>query len=212
MDYEQRTPNTASKIIFLLSFILVIMDLREIYYSYTTLLKTSQTYDTNVFETCIKYHLLGQMLFTGFATFAGISACLMSLGLIVSYDFFSIKCLDTFLYWNYIVFGPYLFAVCILGYTYFNEVLFVCDYDYLKTMHQSFNYSTLFALMLCFFISFLITFSFAIVSAYFRFNQSIRFRPGGIHLLGTLFWKYVRGQDRVVDTDNDQEQNNNYIN
>jgi hypothetical protein len=195
-------PNSALKLIFCLSLILVIMDIVEIYFSYMSMLKAIKLFDRQIFEQCFKYHFLTQIFFTFFATFAGLSACLMSLGLLISYNFFSSKCLDTFFNWNYIIFGPYLFSSSLLGYIYFSEIAFICDVDNKK--HMDFNYSTLFALILCFIISFTITFSYSIIWAYYKFTQSIRYSNDGSRFLGRIFWNHVlsRSLDRNHHYDN----------
>ena len=200
-------PNSALKLIFSLSFILVIMDIIEIYFSYMSMIKALKIFDLEFFEVCLKYHFITQIFFTFFATFAGLSACLMSLGLIVHYNFFSTKCLDTFFYWNYIIFGPYLFSSTSLGYIYFSEISITCNMN--NNNQMNFNYSTLFALILCFTISFTITFFFSIIWAHYKFTESIRFGNDGNRFIGRLFWNQVFSRRQNTNTIIDDNTINN---
>jgi hypothetical protein len=181
--------NRALKLIFVLSFILVLMDIGEVYLSYSEMTKAIRLYDTYTFKNCLQYHYITQMFFTSFATFAGLSACIMSFGLLIDYQFFSNKCIDTFFRWNYMIFGPYMFAVCMMGYYNFSDIVYVCDMKDRQKMYM--NYSTLFALILCFVISFIITFAAAVIWGYYKFVQSIRYGPEGYRVVGRLFWNYI---------------------
>lgn len=202
---EGDTSRMALKIVLILSILLVTMDLFEIYYSFVHMKSSSNKLNTHVFEGCVKYHILSQIFFTVFATFAGLSACLMSLGLLIDYDFFSFKVIDTFLYWNYIIFGPYLLATCMLGYFNFKRVVFNCDPHNLDARYI--NFSTLMALFICLFLSLIITFAFTIIQNFKILIQSIRFRPDGNRVLGRLFWDYVlnRGGENNGNLRNDEE-------
>ena len=155
MDQNLDTSRIALKLVLILSTLLVSMDIFEIYYAFQQMSIIAHKIDYYTFENCVKYHIITQITFTGFATFAGISAFFMSLGLIIDYNFFSDKVIDTFLYWNYIVFGPYLLTSCILGFCYFKYVAYICDSRDMSQFYISF--STLMALIICFFLSFAIT-------------------------------------------------------
>jgi hypothetical protein len=149
------TSRVALKIVFILSLLLVTMDIFELYFAYLHLRKQAFNVDLETFENCIKYHVISQMFFTMFATFAGISACIMSLGLLINYEFFAVKVSDSFLNFNYLTFGPYLFACSLLGFYYFNDVSFNCDPKDVSKKYL--NFSTLIALIVCFLLSFIIT-------------------------------------------------------
>ena len=148
MEDSRESSGFALRLVFVLSLILVTMDIFEIYFGYATLKELSVKFKPLVFEECVKYHILSQMLFTFFATSAGISALLMSLGLLVDYDFFSYKVADTFLYYNYMIFGPYLFAACVLGFNNFGAIVYNCE-SLEQTHMKTLNFSTLLALMFC---------------------------------------------------------------
>ena len=189
MDDGVDNSRLALKIVLVLSLLLVSMDFLEIYFSFEHLKDASIKFDPVIFENCIKYHLLSQIVFTSFATFAGLSAFFMSFGLLINYEFFSMKMLDTFLYWNYIIFGPYLLAACILGYINFSEIAFNCDR---RDISQKYiNFSTVMALVICFFLSIIITMMYSFLCGAQKMILSITFREGGWKWLGRRFWKYV---------------------
>lgn len=195
MEENQETSRVALKIVFILSLLLVSMDIFEFYFEYIRLKEMSVKFDAWLFEECIKYHALSQMFFTFFATFAGISATFMSMGLLINYEFFSYKVIDTFLYYNYLIFGPYLLAACTLGFINYEEVLYNCDSRQL-TGKKVLNFSTLLALVVCTGISLVLTFGYAIFYGCRKMINSIRFLPDGNYYLGRVFWKYVLGRNR----------------
>lgn len=189
MDDNIETSRVALKIVFILSLLLVTMDFFEIYFSWAHLVETSKTLDIDIFERCVKYHIISQLFFTMFATFAGLSACLMSLGLIINYEVISMKFIDVFLYWNYLIFGPYLLGICILGFFYINNVAYNCDVnDYNK---RYLNLSTILAIIVCFIMSLVITIGYSVFLALYKMLNSVRFTNNGNRLIGRLFWRYV---------------------
>ena len=194
MEPNIDTSRIALKLVLILSTLLVAMDIFEIYYAFQQMNNIAKKIEYYAFENCVKYHIITQITFTGFATFAGISAFFMSLGLIIDYNFFSEKVIDTFLYWNYLVFGPYLLTSCILGFCYFNYVSYICDSRDMRISYISF--STLMALLICFFLSFAITCGYSIVQVAYKLLHSIRFHPRGNRFLGRCFWRYVLSRDR----------------
>jgi len=207
MEPNIDTSRIALKLVLILSTLLVGMDIFEIYYAFQQMNLIAGKIDSYIFENCVKYHIITQITFTGFATFAGISAFFMSLGLIINYNFFSEKVIDTFLYWNYLVFGPYLLASCVLGFCYFNYVSYVCDSSDMSTSYISF--STLMALIICFFLSFAITCGYSIIQVGYKLLHSIRFNQRGSRFLGRCFWRYVLSRDRENPRELEQANNNN---
>jgi len=197
MDDNQEESRIALKIVFILSLLLVSMDILEIYFAYGQLKQTSTSIDQIVFESCVKYHILSQIFFTFFATLAGISACIMSLGLLINFEFFAVKVMDSFLHFNYLIFGPYLFGSCVLGYYYFNQVAFTCVNTNINKKYL--NFSTVLALFICVLFSFVVTLGYSIFWSVRKFIYSIRFRAEGNYVLGRIFWRYVfnRSNDSI---------------
>jgi len=201
MDDGLDNSRVALKIVLVLSLLLVLMDFMEIYFSFLHLKEASLKFEFYVFENCIKFHILSQIVFTAFATFAGMSALIMSLGLLINYQYFSTKLIDTFMYWNYLIFGPYLLTACIIGYVNFGMVAFNCDP---KDINQKYiNFSTLLALVICFLLSIIITMLYSFLFAARKMLLSITFREGGWKLIGRLFWKYVFTRTNRPNLDRD---------
>ncbi len=184
MDDHEETTRTALKIVLMLSIILVCMDVLEVYFSFLNLGKAMRILEYNLFEECYKYHILSQMVFTVFATFSGISAFLMSLGLLINYELFITKFIDTFMYLNYMIFGPFLFGLSMLGCLYFSEVVYSCQKG--NTDSKYMNMSTLFSMCICAIISIIITFGFSIFYSMNYMMLSINGR--GNRLIKKLFW------------------------
>jgi len=193
-DDNQNSSIIALKIIMILSLVLVGMDLLEVYFSYISLKAFSLEFNLLIFEECIKYHMFTQIVFTIFATMAGLSAFTMSAGLLISQNFFAKKALESFVNFNYNIFGPYLLAMSILGFTYYQKVLYNCSREDFSV--KSLNYSTLLSLIICFIFSFLITFVYSFFEGYYVMLGSIRFNRNGYNFLGKLFWRYVFNRRR----------------
>lgn len=193
-DDNQNSSIIALKIIMALSLILVGMDLLEVYFSYISLKAFSREFNHEIFEECIKYHMFTQIVFTVFATMAGISAFIMSAGLLISHDFFATKALDSFVNFNFNIFGPYLLTMSIFGFTYYDKILYNCSREDFNIKHI--NFSTLLALAICFFISFFITFVFSFIEGYRVLLRSIRFSNNGYRFIGKFFWRYVFNRRR----------------
>lgn len=203
---QEDTSRTTLKIVLILSLLLVTMDIYEFYFTYDRLIDLSVKFEPKVYEDCVKYHLLSQMFFTMFATFSGISATIMSFGLLINYDFFTFKFIETFLYFNYLIFGPYLLACCCLGFYNFSIVAFDCDIrDHSK---KYLNFSTLLALIICCLLSFFLTIGVSSYRGYINMLNSIRFRPNGSYIVGRLFWRYIFNRARESIRINEGMENN----
>lgn len=197
------------KMIFLLSFILLLLDLFEFCTTFTSISHYNQIYSIEIFNECIKYQSISQLLFALFGSFAAMSACILSLGLICSFDFFINKLLECFLYYNYIIFGPFLLGTCFLGGYYFKQAAYVCDEHQIKHLHFTMAFSLFFSFIIS--VSITIIYSMVITSA-FLYN-SIRFEGDGSVIIGKLFWYFIR--NRVRSTFNNEiidNQNNRLIN
>jgi hypothetical protein len=199
MDDNIETSRIALKIVLFLSTILVAMDILEVYFAFLNLKKASGLFDLHTFEECLKYHILSQIFFTLFATFSGVSALLMSLGLLVNYEIFIHKALDTFMYMNYMIFGPYLLGACLLGFFYFEEVVYNCSK--LDFNDKFLNLSTLFALCICFVISLVISVGYSILSSIHFLLKSVNNNEDGSRWLRRLFWWSVfTRRNQILDS------------
>ena len=189
MDDSEDSSRTALKIVFVFSLLLIFMDIYELYFSYYSLIDYAESFLPEVFEQCVKYHIITQMFFTVFAAFAGISACIMSFFMLFNYLFFINKLIETFMFYNFYAFGRILLGLSTFGFIYFDKVCHICDNDdYTK---QYINFVTVLCLVITFLVSLLITVWYSAVGAFDLFNNSIRFTSDGNYIIGTLFWKIV---------------------
>lgn len=196
----------AIKVVMIISLVLISMDILEVYFSFANLKIASEKFGLDIFENCIKYHIISQMVFTLFATFAGISAFIFSLFLLLDSELFITKMYKSFLHWNHLIFGPYLLTVSVLGFVYFNQICYNCDPNDLSRKYI--NVSTIMSLAICFLVSSLISITFSFCYATRKILLSIRFRPGGWRFLGRYFWNYIRNHNNDNNNNNNNQVNN----
>ncbi len=141
------------------------------------------------FQTFIMWDILTRITISFFSIASGISAFTLALLLLIDIDYFLDKLLSTFLYFNYIIFGPVLLTFCILGFTYCNKVL----YTLTNTKHpiRIVSFSTLFSLICGLLISTIITLSVAVFKAVNTFVDSTTRKPDGNSLIRKAFWWIV---------------------
>lgn len=183
----------AIKVVIIICIVLIMMDILELEMCLGNLKIASQKFDLEIFEKCIKYHIICQMVFTLFALFTGISALMLSFCLLFESQFLISKMYRPFLHWNHLIFGPYLLTASVLGFVYFRETCFNCDPKDLS--RQYVNLSSVMSLVICFVISAIISVIFSFCHAVRKIMLSIRFRPGGWKFLGRYFWSYVRSNN-----------------
>ena len=74
--------NFTLKIIFIISLILVILDIMQVFIILDFIVKGYQKFSLEIFEECIKYQKIEDIFFTMFGVFTGMSATLLSYGLL----------------------------------------------------------------------------------------------------------------------------------
>ena len=200
MDYDDSNSRLSLKLVVILSVFLVSMDFLEIYYSFNQLKEDKIRLNESIFENCIQFNILSQIVFTFFASLAGISAFFLGMGLLFDSDLFVRKLSRLYLYFNYIAFGPYLFAATVFGMMYFEKIVFTCDSS---LINRYLNISNLMSLVVCFILSSIITLGYSFFFSINFIYLSIRFKQGGFKPLGKIFWQYVSSRTT---------QNNNQIN
>ena len=187
---ESNSSMSALKIIFILSISLVLMDVVEAYFTFTSLVESSKKLSAETFQACIKYQSFAEIFFAFFGSLAGISVTILTLGIIINLQYFFDKILDTFFYFNYCVFGPYLLTSTLLGFYYYDNIAYVCDSHDIKTKYL--NVTIIFCLFFAFFMSMFITLGTSAVNITNTVIKSVRFEEGGNYLIGKLFWRFIR--------------------
>ena len=191
--------------ILIISLILIGMDLLSLYYSYDYILRASQRYPFEIFETCIKYQSITEIYFTLFALMAAVSAAFMATGITIGYDLFFDKFLVTFLNFNYYVFGLLLLGSSIIGLFNFRKVCYDCIEK--NPQMTEFNLSTMICLILIAVIGGIVTFIFSSVDAFEYVCDSIKFNKDGNLIIGKIFWKYVLSRNNERQNINNHERN-----
>ena len=192
VDAQDNSEKISAFFVLIISLTLIFMDLLSFYYSYDYLLYASKKYSFEKFNQCIKYQSISEIYFTLFAFMAAISACLMSIGIILGYDLFFEKFLVTFLNFNYYVFGLLLLSSSVLGIINYDKICYDCIRK--NPNNKEFNLSTLICLILIGSIGGIITFVFSSMSSFDYVCNCIRFSKDGNYYLGKAFWKYVLGR------------------
>lgn len=212
-ENEDRGQNITLVLLLLISFILLFVDSLELYG-----LIQNWEFGTSVispiFESCIKWELYNKSIFSIFSFLGAVSAFMLTLFLLINSTYFAENILATFLYFNYVVFGPYMLGFCILGFINWNNVVYQCDRQSFN--NKLFSISNFFSLIACFILSLMVT---LLVSVYKTINiyvDSILRKPKGSFILRKLFWwtifrnrepvEFVR---RTVNNNNNNEERGN---
>ena len=123
------------------------------------------------------------------------------------------KIKQTFIYFNYLFFGPFLFGVVILGMNYGNEITFI--YDEKKKVNISLDYINIMIIFIYIFVSFTIGIIGPLYYTFTYFSDSIKFKRYGNYLLGKIFWYFIcknpSGIRIIIDNNNRENQNNQEI-
>jgi hypothetical protein len=184
--------------IHVLIFISAIFLLVDIYEFYRIVIewRTALKLTPLVFEKCYEYPLLSKTLFSCFSTAASVSALLLTIFMTMNFNYFIEKIASTYLYFNFLIFGPYMLAFSILGLYYYDKVFYMCDKE-LKDKY--FASEMVFNLTGCMGFSIIVTLCVTIYDMAIMYVNSILRKAEGSKLLSGLFWWVVRrSMDRII--------------
>lgn len=200
--------NLTLKVIFLISLILVILDSIQVYYIFDSIIEGYNKFPLVIFNECIKFQKIGDLFFSFFGVFSGLSATILSFGLVINIDTFTNKFFDTFVYYNYIIFGPYLLACCFLCFSFFKDVAFTCSSrDYKE---RFVNFSTVICVIFSLSLSIIVTIVGSVIYSVKSFIESISSDRNGNYILGRMFWSYIfRYHGNNINNGNHINGNNN---
>ncbi len=196
-------------LLLIISSILLLVDLIELYrvilnWQYGLQLSPYQ------FETCIRWDLYTKTTFSVFSILGAISSFSLVACLLIDQNIFTEKILTSFLYFNYLIFGPYMLGFCIIGISNWNNVVKTCDRQNYKNM--VFSPGNMLSLIGCFVLSLMVTFMVVSYNTTIVYMDSIRKRPGGSNILRKLFWWCVFKNREPVEfiriTQGDNNNNN----
>jgi len=194
MQSDCSISNNFSLYLFLIiSLILVSVDILGIYHIVLTW-KASINASTVVFETCLKWQLISKTCFAVFSSLAAISSLVLCGFLIINMEFFTDKMLNTFLYYNYLIFGPYMLGFCILGLIFWNETSYVCSKHNIN--YKFFSTSNAFSLVFSLVVSIIITIGVAVYKAINLFIDSMLQKPDGYDFIRKwVLWIALRSSN-----------------
>jgi hypothetical protein len=208
---EANTSDFTSYILLCVSGLLVFIDSLELAHIISNWQYTS-LFILPMFDKCIKYELISKTIFALFSLVSALSAFFLSFFLLFFQSFFLQKFLDTFLFVNYIIFGPLMLILSLLGMHYWDEVAYVCEKNNLK--NKEISASNTMTIAGCFLISFILT---LLVEFFTSFNfllDSIMKREYGSPIIGKFFWKVVTlrtNRDRIRAYNRNVGPNNNAL-
>jgi hypothetical protein len=195
-ENDERGQNFTLILLLLLSFILVFVDSLELI-QLTVSWEIGVGIISPVFDSCIKWELYTKTVFCIFSFLAAISSFILTLFLLINSAWFADKILSTFLYFNYLIFGPYMLGFCFIGFLNWNNVVFTCDRQ--NYNNKILSASNVFSLVGCFIISLSITCMVSIYKTVTLYFDSILRRSQGSVVLRKLFWWVVFRNREPVD-------------
>ncbi len=181
MENENPSQNSSLSICLLplISSILVLVQLLDLY----TIMCTWK--DLNLQQEEI-YVLCVRSVFSFFSLCSGVSALILTFFMNFNFEWFVRKILSSYIYFNYIVFGPYLLGFCLLGWYYYEITFFHRDN---QNNNVVFSFVNIFSIFFASILSLFITFSQLAYNIIFTYLSSIVNKPGGNKILREAFWR-----------------------
>lgn len=201
--------NSNKRIIILLLVMSSIVFMLNLFQFYTTISKwqTFHSIPTKIKETCYLYDISFKSIKATLSLIIGISILIFSISISIDAEWFFEKIISSFLYVNYIIFGPYSLVLCILGMFYYKKVLYCCDKD--NNWERYFSLYNTFTLGMLFVFSLINSCLVSVFLAWNMVTKSVSGKHGGNFIIKTLFWKVVFKNKNPLDYL--QEANNNQI-
>jgi hypothetical protein len=175
-------------VLLFISAMFLFVDIFE-FYRIITQWKEALKINPITFEKCYEYPLLVNTLFSFFSTAASVSALSLTIFMTVNFSYFIEKIASTFLYFNFLIFGPYMLAFSVIGLYYYDKVFYTCDKD-LNGLH--FNTEMVFNLSGCMGFSIIVTLCVAIYECAVLYINSILRKAEGSKMLSNMFWWVVQ--------------------
>ena len=184
--------NICVKLGFITIMIFLLFNIYQIYNSIWLIHKQYQEMDIQLFRKIYLY----KGFFDIYKEFHFLVLCLDIIILMISSFEWNYRigllfenCTDTFIYFNYLFYGPFLFGVVILCMKYGNEITFI--YDIKTQKNVALDYENIFIIFIYIFISFTIAIIGPIFYSFNYLNNSIKFKRYGNYLIGKIFWYFA---------------------
>jgi len=184
-DFNDGPDKTTILFVLISALSLVLLDIFSLLSSYDDLTYYLSRTDS-YYKQCSESMVISEIIFTFFATMVGISATILSIGFLINTDYFLEKFLNSFVYFNYFIFGPFLLCASIYGFINFNKIGYTCEVD---QRNVSLNVSMLICLIFICTLGSIITVGFSTFNIFEYFQDSIKFTSDSDYILGKTFWK-----------------------
>jgi hypothetical protein len=200
---ENTSNDVSLYLLMTVALFLVTIDLLEI----TNLFRAwnySIVLSDDIFVDCFQWDLIIKTVFSCFSLLAALSSFVLTGILILNSQYIIAKFLTTYLYFNYIIFGPYMFTFCLLAMCNWEKVAFTCDKE---TMEKSPSTSNIVSIVGCFCFSAFLIIIVILYKALNTYMDSISDHPNGSTLLKKVFWKTVLGYNHYINNTGRQSTN-----
>lgn len=211
MEEDERNEQFTLFLLLIICFFLVIVDLLEmndIIHSWNY----GVTIIGETYESCIKWELYTKTAYGLFSLLGATSAFILTAFILVDRYWFLKRVMHSFLWFNYLIFGPYMLGFCLIGFYNWNNVVYSCDKSNYKV--KNITLGNVFSLIGCFFISLSVSLLVGISNTIILYIYSILRKPRGNIIIRKLFWWFVfKNNDPITFIRNtvSQEGNNNNV-
>ena len=185
-------------VILLIATLILSYNVYNLFYIVNLIKKAYITLPPIVFEECFLYQRFSDLFIEFLSFFLGIDLILLTFIPFIEYNFnlddFIIKYAESFIYFNYLVFGPFSLFSIIMSLSYKHKIMYIC----LNFNPQNKIIDYRLSLILLFIITISLVISF-LGSFYFEhnyFSNSIKYKSSGNYIIGNLFWAYALSHSR----------------
>jgi len=192
------------KIVVIISIVVLYIsfyDLYQFFQNINIIKKAYSTLPSNVFEQCYFYPNLFNSFIQILTSLLGLDLILLLflplLSTALDLEAFLDKYMDSILYFNYLVFGPFCLGSLFLGIKHINRLVYSCIN--FNPENKVFNYRLLILLLINFILSITMYF---IGSFYFEnkyFSNSIKIKRSGNNILGYFFWEIAFERSKLLE-------------
>ena len=185
---ETSSNNLALYLFFVVSLVLVLVDGIGLFHILIQWQQSSTISDV-IFDDCLKWQLISKTCFTAFSLCTALSALILCIFLLIDAIYFVDKVLNTYLYYNYFIFGPVLLGLSVLGLINWDNIVNVCKLDNGDIKDKVFSLNNMFSIFLCFILSITTSLLVTIYKTVNLYADSLTNSPDGIGILKRfIYW------------------------
>ena len=201
---NNRNNESNKKIVVIISIVVLYISFYDLYQFFQNINAITKAYfsiPSNVFEKCYLYPNL-------FNSFIQILTSLLGLDLIfllflpllstaLDLEAFLEKYMDSILFFNYLVFGPFCFGSLVISIKHVDKLMYLCIN--FNPENKIFNYR----LLILFIINFILSITMYFIGSFYfeskHFSNSIKIKRSGNNILGYFFWKLAFERSNLLE-------------